>query len=47
VFSVQGGTVSAANPSGRVRAVLSPRAPVSNDAPTAAAQPGSAPGGTR
>jgi len=47
VFSVQGGTVSAANPSGRVRAVLSPRSPVSNDAPTAAAQPGSAPGGTR
>ncbi len=40
VFSVQGGTRSVANPSGRVRAVLSPRAEV----PAAPARPASSPG---
>jgi lipopolysaccharide export system protein LptA len=49
VFSVQGGTVSAANPSGRVRAVLSPRAPAtsSTDTATPAAPAGSAPAASR
>jgi lipopolysaccharide export system protein LptA len=51
VFSVQGGNVSAANPSGRVRAVLSPRAPTAsssnNDTPAPAAQPGTTPGASR
>jgi lipopolysaccharide export system protein LptA len=41
LFSVQGGASSPANPSGRVRAVLSPRTP---ESASAAAPAGSAPG---
>ena len=40
-FNVRGGAVSAANPSGRVRAVIAPRAPA--DAASAAAKPAANP----
>jgi lipopolysaccharide export system protein LptA len=42
IFKVEGGATSAANPTGRVRVILSPRADSASAPPTATPKPGTA-----